>query len=444
MGLQEYYCLSRDRVKEVWDLIEFAPPDHHRLWYAFGNSILIHAAILSYFSVTAIKPPELPPEIVEIEYVESQNSRIDAQGDAEQSSMPQQPVNPLPLPVAAIEEKTPPTLRRKAERQSPLQPSTASSEKVALSSSEAPSSPPEIPAPATATSPAEHAEETPSGCILCMRDKSALLPRGDGLSPQVRDLEETLRVAEKPVIVEANAKGSYLRYADGSTTVRSPDLGHFPIPEKTPINDVSVHEDGYISGLGDRIPKHIDMEKFARYASLSPQECDLYSGDNRHYEDKEEYRTIDALNIIIDSSGSMGVNFYTAPATTCAYKAALSTLRNNARVAVFNFSDDTYVVTETRNIEKIALGIAISQKGGTFLPESDLENLIHDGGRKDIAIITDTQIKNYEQALPYFKKAIDRNPENKGYLIVIGDPKIANEEVVKGFQSIGFTVLYYG
>jgi hypothetical protein len=135
----------------------------------------------------------------------------------------------------------------------------------------------------------------------------------------------------------------------------------------------------------------------------------------------EEEGTPDCI-IMIDSSGSM-INprqqlSYAVLGAACASDAYL---RNDARVAVYNFSDARHggrqLIDFTRHRKKIYQSLCHYFGGGTRLDIEDMESL-QNPSHPDIFIITDMQITNLEALIAYINEL-----ENRVTAVHIGDNK---------------------
>lgn len=135
----------------------------------------------------------------------------------------------------------------------------------------------------------------------------------------------------------------------------------------------------------------------------------------------------------------MDSDYYNAPATTCAYLVALSALRAEAKVAEINYSEQLYVINETSDKKLIAREITRQEKRGTRLPEKELEEIVRSDGRKDLIIVSDGVIYNYDRAQVHFEKVLNLNLGNKGYFILIGKENKRNYF----FKEIGFEIIYH-
>jgi hypothetical protein len=135
----------------------------------------------------------------------------------------------------------------------------------------------------------------------------------------------------------------------------------------------------------------------------------------------EEEGTPDCI-IMIDSSGSM-INprqqlSYAVLGAACASDAYL---RNDARVAVYNFSDARHggrqLIDFTRHRKKLYQNLCHYFGGGTRLDIEDMESL-QNPSHPDIFIITDMQITNLEALIGYINEL-----ENRVTAVHIGDNK---------------------
>jgi hypothetical protein len=144
----------------------------------------------------------------------------------------------------------------------------------------------------------------------------------------------------------------------------------------------------------------------------------------------EEEKTPDCI-VMIDSSGSM-INpkqqlSYAVLGAACACDAYL---RNDAHVAVYNFSDANAggrkILPFSRKRKEVYEGLCHYFGGGTKLILEDLEELQGDP-LPDIFLITDMQITNLEMMIQYFNEQ-----KNRVTAVHIGD----NEHVQKFRKSM--------
>lgn len=147
--------------------------------------------------------------------------------------------------------------------------------------------------------------------------------------------------------------------------------------------------------------------------------------------------------IIIDSSGSM-INprkslSYAVLGAACATNAYL---RNNSRVAVYNFSDAPMggreILDYTENREEIYRALCKYFGGGTALDLEDIVPLIRKRKDLDLFLITDMKITNLETLIGFFGKI-----QNRITAVHIGDNPYASrfEKAVEKRKNINiFTV----
>ncbi|RLA80486.1 MAG: hypothetical protein DRG36_03255, partial [Deltaproteobacteria bacterium] len=117
--------------------------------------------------------------------------------------------------------------------------------------------------------------------------------------------------------------------------------------------------------------------------------------------------------IIIDSSGSMTNPrerlSYAVLGAACACNAYL---KNDARVAVYNFSDafrgNKLLLDYCTEKERIYRAICRYFGGGTALDLDDILFLLSQAERSDIFIITDMQITNLEKLIELFNRIDNR------------------------------------
>jgi len=135
----------------------------------------------------------------------------------------------------------------------------------------------------------------------------------------------------------------------------------------------------------------------------------------------EEEGTPDCI-IVIDSSGSMtNPRQYLSYAVLGASCAADAYLRNDASVAIYNFSDanagDRLVLDYTRDRKTIYQAVCRYFGGGTKLNVEDIKSLQRPS-QPDIFIITDMQITNLEVLIGYLNEL-----ENRVTAVHIGENK---------------------
>lgn len=125
--------------------------------------------------------------------------------------------------------------------------------------------------------------------------------------------------------------------------------------------------------------------------------------------------------LIIDSSGSMTNPrerlSYAVLGAACACNAYL---KNDKRVAVYNFSDafrgNKLILDFCKDKEAIYWAICRYFGGGTALDLNDVANLLKQADKPDIIIITDMQITNLEKLIDFFNAI-----ENRVTVVHIGD-----------------------
>jgi hypothetical protein len=147
--------------------------------------------------------------------------------------------------------------------------------------------------------------------------------------------------------------------------------------------------------------------------------------------------------IIIDSSGSM-INprkslSYAVLGAACATNAYL---RNNSKVAVYNFSDAPMggrdILNYTENREDIYRALCKYFGGGTALDLEDIMTLVKGKKELDLFIITDMKITNLETLIGFFGKI-----QNRITAVHIGENPYASrfEKAVEKRKNINiFTV----
>jgi hypothetical protein len=130
--------------------------------------------------------------------------------------------------------------------------------------------------------------------------------------------------------------------------------------------------------------------------------------------------------IIIDSSGSMtDPKEYLSQAVLGAACASDAYLRNDAMVAVYNFSDanagEREILPYTRERARIYQTLCHYFGGGTRLDIEDIE-ILQDPSKPDIFIITDMKITNLKAFIDYLNKL-----ENRVTAVHIGESEYVEE-----------------
>jgi len=179
----------------------------------------------------------------------------------------------------------------------------------------------------------------------------------------------------------------------------------------------------------------VDVERMARSAAGAPYSCAFYPHHLNAFDEEPA-----ALYVIIDSSGSMVDNQYNSPATRCAFRAAQSALEYGIPVGVINFSEQVYYLAESTDEQRIAEVICKDQKQNTMLPEEQLVELIVDGGRRDVFLVSDGEIQNLGDALPHLESVLARNPANRGVAAIIGTQR-HSRPIANDLGAIGFRVV---
>lgn len=393
---------------------------------ALGASLALHAAVLPFI---VPQEREYPPEVLMVEYTPSPEDEQQENKDGE-----------LSAPIATTLQRKevedggshhPEAAPRRYWQRMRRKTLTGASP---IGSLPAVDSVPESPL-------AGETEERPAAGILAMRDKSV------PMLPSEKQLEEIVSASlqnnpPRPAIKEQNPDGTYTKYEDGSTLVRSPSFGPYAVVADTINSAIAVNEHGRVYGEEAQygIPDSVDLGLLERQAHQISARCSL---------DKESDSPPQGLAILIDSSGSMVADInYTAPSTTCGYRIALEAVRRGSQVQVFNFSSTTHIGGKTSNLKAIAKALGRVEGGSTILPTLELQSHTPSNPH-DIVIITDGYIDNYKEALPYYQHALQQHKDNKGYLIVIGENSDQEfndfrQQVIEKFEDIGFKVLYHG
>jgi hypothetical protein len=203
---------------------------------------------------------------------------------------------------------------------------------------------------------------------------------------------------------------------------------HQPAPMHEPETGMPVY-----SNYG-HLDFQVDLGKLTKAAAGTPRNCSIYP-DALKFEDEQPK----ALYVLIDSSGSMVKNKYTSPATRCAWAAAKSALDHGIPVAVINFSDKLYVAEPSMDAQRVAEVICKAQRNETLLPEEQLEEFVAGEGRRDLVLLSDGRIQNFDAALPHLAEVLDRHPTNRGLALLI-DPVDGLNGVRTELHLIGFRV----
>ncbi len=170
------------------------------------------------------------------------------------------------------------------------------------------------------------------------------------------------------------------------------------------------------------------LEKIS-YGELNPYDVDLFasivSGGISWYRwEKNSEDSENNLLLIIDSSGSMPPpNITLSPAVISAMTIALHYIENG-KVAVANFSDNTIITPFTKDKEEVCRAIYKYQDQGTTLNINKIKNILDQPQDKDVVMITDEEISNYNKVIELFRKET-----KKAYIISIN--KYYNNQIKK-------------
>jgi len=154
-----------------------------------------------------------------------------------------------------------------------------------------------------------------------------------------------------------------------------------------------------------------DIDIWTSFGKMMPGMTQIWK--RREGRDRGKREDVPDCLIVVDSSGSM-INprknlSYAVLGAACATDAYL---RNQARVAVYNFSDAPMggkdILNYTARREEIYRVLCKYFGGGTALDMDDLMPLVHGRKNLDLFIITDMKITNLEALIGYFEKIPNR------------------------------------
>lgn len=188
---------------------------------AFGISVGTHAGFLSL--VLSAEEESLSVEVLPIEYMETEAP----------SSAP-------PSSASFSEEDPLPTIAHRREGKKLERPRSALSLE-------------------TMVQPKSTRKQEPNQAtgILTMRDKSIAspedTPRPSDLYPSDKTLEDIIDVSPvQPRAAIQDVAGAYRRYEDGSTLVKNPELGTYPLAKEVEVDArIAVAKDGTVQGAGE-------------------------------------------------------------------------------------------------------------------------------------------------------------------------------------------------
>ena len=195
-----------------------------------------------------------------------------------------------------------------------------------------------------------------------------------------------------------------------------------------------------------------DVDVWTSFGKIMPGVTQVWK--KREGKGRGKVEAVPDCLIAIDSSGSM-INprknlSYAVLGAACATDAYL---RNNSRVAVYNFSDAPMggkdILDYTRRREEIYRVLCRYFGGGTALDLEDLMPLIQGRKNLDLFIITDMKITNLETLTGYFEKIDNRittvhigeNPYAARFEKAVGNRKNVNIFTVKKKEDIPHIVL---
>jgi hypothetical protein len=137
----------------------------------------------------------------------------------------------------------------------------------------------------------------------------------------------------------------------------------------------------------------------------------------------------------LDTSGSMGEGAKYFVAAYTAFKTSDYVILKGGMVAPLNFSNNTLYNTWTRDMDLIMKFWASEQAGGTELAGDIMLKLNETSNRPVInSIITDTQIYNFSEVLPYIEKIMGMK-RNQLVLFKVGHEE--DNKVVRKLKELG-------
>jgi hypothetical protein len=141
------------------------------------------------------------------------------------------------------------------------------------------------------------------------------------------------------------------------------------------------------------------------------------------------------LVLLVDTSGSIVAKERAPAALVCAAGAALSALRRGCAVSVVNFSSESWQIRPTRSKDAIYSVLSRAQGASTILPR--VSSLSLGAGPIDYVLVSDAAIHNLKDVLPDYQRAVQRRPDNRALLLVLGEEDLKS---VAALQGAGFEV----
>ncbi len=148
-------------------------------------------------------------------------------------------------------------------------------------------------------------------------------------------------------------------------------------------------------------------------ATLSMGFAKKYRREGTEYEQKAEPATPNVL-IVHDASGSMDGHKHgtsTEMATLSGYEVAYYVVGHGSLVGVINSSKNSHCLPPTKNLGDIEDYLTVWQNDDTILPTGQLEEeleLFPKDKPVHTVLVTDTAVHNLREAIPSFKKAVER------------------------------------
>lgn len=148
-------------------------------------------------------------------------------------------------------------------------------------------------------------------------------------------------------------------------------------------------------------------------ATLSLGFAKKYRREGTEYEKKAEPATPNIL-IVQDASGSMDGHKHgakTEMATLSGYEVSYYGIAHGALVGVINYSTESHCLPPTKNLSDIEDYLTAWQNDDTVLPTRQLEEELELFPKEKpvhTIVVTDTAVHNLRDAIPSFKKAVER------------------------------------
>ncbi len=156
-----------------------------------------------------------------------------------------------------------------------------------------------------------------------------------------------------------------------------------------------------------------------------------------------ENRTLGRLYLLFDSSGSMSSQ-RRAQALSCAQQYAQAAIDRGADVVVGNFANGSSFSDPTRDPTEVAFAIrSDTDPRRTVLPSRELNPFFDEqpDATADLVILSDGEIENLRDVLPWYRYFLEIAPENRGYLYTLGSP--ARPGAAAMLREIGFEIYVY-